>query len=124
MSIITLSNILSAGPFSSFPSIKKLSELQVNKWYEMGLHLGVTKDEMERLRISRHPTTLTFLAAKTKNMELRWKDILQALLSVEEYELADHVCTKQGAWVITIAKDKHLSFLYIYSTNNFVYLFY
>ena len=69
---------------------------------------------MECLRSSQHPTTLTFLAAKTKNMELRWKDILQALLSVEEYRLADHVCTKQGALVITIAKDKHVFCVYLF----------
>ena len=45
---------------------------------------------------SRHPTTEIFLAAKIKNIELKWKDIIQALLKIEEYKVADDVCSDQG----------------------------
>ena len=51
---------------------------------------------MGRIRNSPYPSTETFLAAKVNNMELKWKDILEALLSIAEYQLADRVCSDRG----------------------------
>ena len=46
---------------------------------------------MERIRSSRYSSTEMFLAAKVKNVDLKWKDILEALLSIGECELAGRV---------------------------------
>ena len=43
---------------------------------------------MERIRNSRYSSTEMFLAAKVKNVDLKWKDIFEALLSIGECELA------------------------------------
>ena len=72
-------------------SIKQLSKLQTERWYEVGLQLGLTENEMGHIRNSRYPTTEMFLAAKRKNVELRWSHIWQALLSVDERDLADSI---------------------------------
>ena len=85
--------ILFAGPLSEYPSIKQLSEYQVYKWHETGL---LSKDQMGPLRNSQYPSTEMFLAAKVNNMKLKWKDVLEAILSVGEYELARQVCKKRG----------------------------
>ena len=51
---------------------------------------------MERIRNSQYSSTEMFLAAKVKNMELKWKDIFEALLSIDECELAGRVYSEQG----------------------------
>ena len=76
--------MLCAGPLSGYPSIKQLSEFKVSKWYELGLHFKIPKDQLEGIRKRQHPITETFLAAKVKNMELRWKDVIDGLLSIGE----------------------------------------
>ena len=68
----------------------QLSEFQLRKWYELGLHFNIPKDQMEGIRKYRHPTTETFLAAKVRNMELRWKDIVKGLLRIGKYFICRH----------------------------------
>ena len=83
LAIIALS--LCAAPLSGYPSIKQLSEFQVcSKWYELGLHFNILKTKMKDIRKSPHPITETFLAAKVKNVELNWKDVIEGLLTVGE----------------------------------------
>ena len=55
---------------------------------------------MGHIRNSEYPSTETFLAAKVNNMELKWKDILEAILSIGEYQLADRVCSNRG-WLLS-----------------------
>ena len=55
---------------------------------------------MGHIRNSVNPSTETFLAAKVNNTELKWRDILEALLSIGEYKLADHVCSERG-WLLS-----------------------
>ena len=85
-----------AGPLSGYPSIKQLSDYQVNNWHEMGLQFHLSVVQMEHIRNSKYPSTETLLAAKVKNMELKWKDILKVFLSIKEFELAEHICRKRG----------------------------
>ena len=92
--------VLCAGPLSGYPSIKQLSEYQVNKWHELGVHFHLSESQMVHIRSSEYPSTETFLAAKVKRMKLNWKDILEALLSIGEYEVADRVCSERG-WLLS-----------------------
>ena len=48
---------------------------------------------------SEYPSTEIFLAAKVNNVELKWKDILEAILSIAECQMAIHVCSEQG-WLL------------------------
>ena len=60
---------------------------------------------MGHIRKSEYPSTETFLAAKVNNMELKWKDVLEAILSIGEYQLADRVCRHRGwlpSWLIAL----------------------
>ena len=90
---------LCAGPLSGYPSIKQLSRYQVYKWHDLGLHFHLSEDQMGHVRNSEYPSTETFLAAKVNNKELKWKDILEALQSIGEYQLSDRVCSDQG-WLL------------------------
>ena len=55
---------------------------------------------MGHIRTRKYPSTETFLAAKVNNMELKWKDVLEAILSIGEYQLADRVCSDRG-WLLS-----------------------
>ena len=85
-----------AEPLSTYPSHKLLSSLKVHQWVKLGIHFGLTKDQIETIRSCQNPTAETFLAAKKGNIELKWKEIVQSLLAVGEYELAERVCIEQG----------------------------
>ena len=86
--------ILCSEPLSGYPSIKQLSEYQVKKWHDLSVPFHLSEEEMG------HSSTETFLKAKVKNEELKWKDILEALLSIEEYQLAVRVYREQG-WLLS-----------------------
>ena len=79
--------LLCAGPLSEYPSIKQLSKFQLRKWFKLGLHFNIPKHQMEGIRKHQHPTTKTLLAARVKNMELKWKDIVEGLLRIGKYIL-------------------------------------
>ncbi|XP_064387638.1 uncharacterized protein LOC135335896 isoform X2 [Halichondria panicea] len=83
-------------PLSSYPTLEQLSQLEYNQWFQLGIRLGLGKDQLETIKKNQHPTAATLQAAKIKNIDMLWKDIVEALLSIGEYELAESVCTQQG----------------------------
>ena len=83
-------------PLSSYPSAKQLSKLQVDRWREMGAHLGLTEDQLEEVKESLHPTTAVLLAAKVKDVDLKWNKIVGALRHVGEFKLAESICNELG----------------------------
>ena len=85
-----------ADPLSSYPTAKLLSQLKVDQWLKLGHHLNLTDEELESLKKSPHPTAATLLAAKTKNIDVTWKDVVESLLHIGEYKLAETVCSQQG----------------------------
>ena len=68
----------------------------MHQWVKLAIHFGLSKDQIETIRSSQNPTAETLIAAKKENIELKWKNVLESLLLVGEYELAEHVCTNQG----------------------------
>ena len=85
-----------AGPLSSYPTAKLLSQLKVDQWFKFGHHLSLTDEELKSLKKSPHPTAATLLAAKVKNIDLKWNDVVKSLLHIGEYKLAETVCSQQG----------------------------
>ncbi len=85
-----------ADPLSSYPSLKQLSQLECDQWHQLGVHLGLDNDQLDSIKKSRRPTAATLQAAKVKNIDMQWKDIVDALLSIGEYQLVESVCTQQG----------------------------
>ena len=73
-----------------------LSQLQVRQWVKLGTHFGLTKDQIENFRSHGNPTAETFITAKKKNIDMNFRDVLEGLLAIGEYELAERVCTEQG----------------------------
>ena len=73
--------------------------MKVKKIKELGGYFRLTEDQMWHIRDSQHPTTEAFIAAKVNNRELRWKDIVQALLSIDECKQLGLVYSEQG-WFI------------------------
>ena len=71
----------------------------MHQWEKLGSHFELMKDQIESIRRNESPSAATFIAAKVKNLELKWKNILEGLLSVGEYELAEHICIEQG-WLV------------------------
>ena len=85
-----------ADPLSSYPTAKMLSQLKVDQWLKLGHHLNLTDEELESLKKSPHPTAATLITAKSKNIDVTWKDIAESLLHIGEYKLAETVCSQQG----------------------------
>lgn len=85
-----------ADPLSSYPSFKQLIELRVEQWFKFGLHLGLTEDQLEVIRKNQNPTAVTLVAAKTKNISMKWKQVVEGLLRIGDYQLAKSVCSKYG----------------------------
>ncbi len=83
-------------PLPSYPTLEQLSQLECDQWLQLGVHLGLGIDQLETIKKSQHPTAATLQAAKIKNIDIQWKDIVEALVSIEEYKLAESVCTQQG----------------------------
>ncbi len=83
-------------PLSSYPTLEQLMQLDCDQWLQLGVHLGLDNDQLECIEKSQHPTAATLRAAKVKNIDMQWKDIVEALVSIGEYKLADCVCNQQG----------------------------
>ncbi len=83
-------------PLSSYPTLEQLSQLECDQWLQLGVRLGLDNDQLETIKKSQHPTAATLRAAKVKNIDMQWKDIVEALVSIGEYNLAENVCTQQG----------------------------
>ena len=81
-------------PLSSYPTLEQLSHLECDKWLQLGDRLGLGPDHLGT--ISQHSSAETLLAAKLKNIDMQWKDIVEALMSIGEYKLAESVCSQQG----------------------------
>ena len=79
--------------------MKQLSYLSVDKWYQLGIYFGLSEDQLEEAKTSTHPTTAILHAAKLNNQELKWSQVVEALVRIGEYELAESVCNEQGELV-------------------------
>ncbi len=92
-----LLNIISyVDPLSSYPTLDQLSRLECDRWLQLGVRLGLDNDQLESIKKSQHSTAATLHAAKIKDIDIQWKDIVEALGSIGEYMLAESVCTQQG----------------------------
>lgn len=85
-----------AEPLSTYPSYKLLSQLKVHQWVDLGVHFGLEIDQIESIRSSQNPSAEIFITAKKKNIDLSWKDVLEGLFAIGEYEVAESVCIKRG----------------------------
>ena len=83
-------------PLSSYPSAELLSKLQVAQWRELGAHLGLSEDQLEDAEKSPQPTAAVLLAAKVRDINLKWNQIAESLLRVGGYDLAESICNKYG----------------------------
>ena len=83
-------------PLHAYPSIKQLSLVKVKKIDELCDYFQLSEDQMCHVRDSQHPTTEIFIAAKVKNMGLRWKEILEALMRMDECSQVGLVYSEQG----------------------------
>ena len=90
---------ISAGFLSICPSVEQLIDLKVVHWFELGKHLGLTKDVLENMRNSQNPAAEILLAARVKNKDVQWKDIVEGLRKNGEHEVAASVCSIQG-WLM------------------------
>ena len=86
-------------PLATYPSAKQLNNLQTNQWYEVGIYLGLTKDQLEEAKKSPNPTASILMAAKGRDIDMQWSQIVEALLRVGEYELAKSICDEEGKLV-------------------------
>ena len=86
-------------PLSSYPSLEQLSQLECHQWLQLGAHLGLDNHTLDSIKKSQHPTAETLQTAKIKNIDMQWKDIVEALVSIGEYKLAESVCAKQGQYI-------------------------
>ncbi len=72
-------------PLSSYPTLEQLSRLECDQWLQLGVRLGLGNDELESIKKSQHPTAATLQTAKVKNIDMQWKDVVEALVSIGEY---------------------------------------
>ena len=96
-------------PLSSYPSTELLRELQVAQWRELGAHLGLSEDQLEDANKSPQPTAAVLLAAKVRDIDLKWNKIAESLLRVGEYDAAEGVCKEHGKLALwCVCSDRHL----------------
>ena len=74
-------------------------QLHCDQWHELGAHLGLTEDQLEEAKKGPHPTADILLAAKVRDIDLRWVHIVEALLHVGEYGVAEKIYKEQGVCV-------------------------
>ena len=74
-------------------------QLHVDRWYQLGVQLRLTEDQLEEAKKSPHPTAAVLIAAKVRDIDLRWVHIVEALLLIGENELAEKIFKKQGKCV-------------------------
>ena len=86
-------------PLSSYPSLEQLSQLECHQWLQLGAHFGLDNHTLDSIKKSQHPKAETLQTAKIKNIDMQWKDIVEALVSIGEYKLAESVCAKQGQYI-------------------------
>ena len=86
-------------PLATYPSAKQLNNLQTSQWYEVGIYLRLTKDQLEEAKKSPNPTASVLMAAKGRDIDMQWGHVVEALLRVGEYELAKSICEKEGELV-------------------------
>ena len=85
-------------------------QLHVDRWYDLGRHLRLTNDQLEEAKKNPNPTAAVLLAAKVKNINLKWSDIVEALLRVGEYEVAQRIANEHselyhGVQCMCLSKD-------------------
>ena len=73
-----------------------MNQLHADRWQELGAHFGLAKDQLEEAKKSLNPTAEVLLAAKVKDINLKWSNIVEALLRVEEYEVAKGIANEHG----------------------------
>ena len=83
-------------PLSSYPSFKQLNKLRVEQWFQFGFYFDLTGNQLKSLKNNDNPTADILVAAKVKNIDLKWVQIVQGLLNIGDYELAESVCIQQG----------------------------
>ncbi len=75
--------------------------MEFDQWLQLGVCLGLSNDQLETIKKSQHPTAATLQAAKIKNTDMQGKDIVEALVSIGEYKLAESVCIQQSQQITT-----------------------
>ena len=83
-------------PLSSYPSFKQLNKLRVEQWFQLGFYFGLSGNQLKSLKNNDNPTADTLVSAKAKNIDLKWVRIVQGLLNIGDYKLAESVCSQQG----------------------------
>ena len=86
---------------SSKPTLRKLHQLPVAKWYNLGLQLQVNQEELEKIQ-SKHPQDDRICQTKMFGVWLReiehpnYQKLLRALVAIERRDIAMSVCDKEG----------------------------
>ena len=73
-----------------------MSKLKVDQWDSFGHELGLSTDDLKSISKKRSQTVAIFLIAKTKNIDLKWKEVVLSLVTIKEYKMAEYVCKQHG----------------------------
>ena len=96
-------NLIQSGALPSHvgPQLKDLVLVQVIRWYELGLQLGVDDTELEVIKRN-NPGDLEACRREMFRAWLRitpspsYQQLVEALVTVREVREADHLCKKYG----------------------------
>ena len=96
-------NLIQSGALPSHvgPQLKDLVLVQVIRWYELGLQLGVDDTELEVIKRN-NPGDLEACRRESFRAWLRitpspsYQQLVEALVTVREVREADHLCKKYG----------------------------
>ena len=96
-----LNSLFSITDPSSKPTLRKLRQLPVTKWYNLGLQLQVDQEELETIQ-SKHPQDDRICQTKMFGVWLReiehanYQKLLRALVAIGRRDIAESVCDKEG----------------------------
>ena len=86
-------------PLTTFPSYEQLGQLRIEQWLKLGAHLHLSEDQLKTSELSNNPTGAVLIAAKINNLDLNWKQVVEGLVVILEYKLAESLCSEHGMLV-------------------------
>ena len=88
--IVLCNACVTVGPLSSYPTLEQPSQLECEQWPQLGVQLGLDNDTLQdTIKKSKHPTAETLKTAKINNIDIQWKDIVEAFVNIGEYKFVN-----------------------------------
>ncbi len=78
-----------------YPTLDELNDVDYDKSLSVAARI-LNMDYYYKFRSSSSYYQESLCTIKIDNIDMQWKDVVEGLLGIREYELANNVCLEQG----------------------------